>query len=261
MAKIGTFPQTGPTYGTYQWLQMRVGLYLRDDLGEPGLQTTANYTNWDAYQTGVVDHIIQSGVREFYFPILAPGQKRPYPWSFLKAAGTITQVSGTDAYTLPADFGGWVGDFTAAEGDATRRLKVIYEGDVRASYGMENTDADPEYVAVRAIAHTTLTADQTFEVVFFPKPNSTNVLHYRYTYVPAILTTTNLYPSGVAGHAETIAASCLAKAEQIVKGQVGPMTQNYQQRLQASVMLDSGFAGASNDDLFDVKAIMRQAEA
>jgi hypothetical protein len=248
MPAQGTFPQTAPTYGTYQWLQLRVGLFLRNELGMPSLDTSANYETWDAYQTGVVDHVIQSGVRDFYFPVLAPGQKRPYAWSFLKAAGTVTQISGTYAYALPADFGGWVGDFTAAAAGATRRIKVIYEGDLRASQSMEEVSGDPEYVTVRAIAHTTLTADQTFELVFFPKPNSTSVLHYRYTTVPGLLTTTNKFPAGVVGHAETIAAACMAKAECVIKGAPGPMTQMYQQQLQASVMLDSGFAGNSKDD-------------
>lgn len=252
----GSFPQTAPTYGTYQWLQLRVGLYLRADLGMPNLETTANYEQWDAYQNGVVDHIIQSGVKEFYTPILAPGQKTPYPWSFLKVAGSITQASGTYNYALPADFGGWVGDFNSPANGGHRRIKVIYDGDMRASQSMEETDGDPEYVSVRAVAHSDMTADQTFELQFHPKPNTTDDIEFNYTVNPGLLTTTNLWPSGVRGHAETIAASCLAKAEQIIKGQVGPMQQMFERRLQASVMLDLQFQHDSQDfpNVFDLQA-------
>lgn len=242
----GMVPQTAPTYGTYQWLQFKLGLFLAPDLG-----TTANYEGWDSYHLGLIDHVIQSGVREFYFPILAPGQKRPYAWSFLKKAATQAQEIGTVVYDLPADFGGWAGDFTHAPGgvaaDTVRRLKVIHEGDLRASLSMEHTDAEPEYVCIRAKTAAS-TANQIFEFSVHPEPSTETIIHYRYTAVPILLSTTNLYPQGVDGHAETIAASCLAKAECLVRGTAGPMMQMYQQRLQASVLLDSSFAGDSDDD-------------
>ena len=248
MAVKGTFPQATIVYGTYQWLQLKLGIFLAKELG-----TTANFETNDSYQNGVIDHIIQSGVHDFYTPVLAPGQKRPYPWSFLKVAGSITQVISTSEYTLPAEFAGWVGDFTSAVGGANRRIKVIYEGDIRASQAMEDTDADPQYVCVRAKQHSTQTAAQTFEVSLFPTPDAGVDIKYRYTALPAVLTATNKYPAGVQGHAETIAAACLAKAESEIMNTVGPMNQLYMQRLQASVMLDSGFAAESqDDDLFDM---------
>ena len=87
----------------------------------------------------------------------------------------------------------------------------------------------------------------------FPTPNDTIAINYRYTALPAILTAVNKYPAGVTSHAETIAASCLAKAEVEFQRTLGPMNQYYMQRLQASVMLDSGFAADSqDDDLFDM---------
>lgn len=244
VAGKGTIPQTAPTYGTYQWLQFKLGMFLAKDLG-----TTANYESWDSYQLGLIDHIIQSGVNEFYFPVLAPGQKRPYAWSFLKKAGSEVQVIGQLEYALPADFGGWIGDFVhKTDGtEAVRRLKVIHEADIRASQSMEDTDAEAEYVCIRANAAAS-TADQTFEYSLHPTPSTATTLYYRYTATPALLTATNLYPQGVQGHAETIAASCLAKAECLVRGTIGPMNQMYQQRLQASVLLDHSFAGDSDDD-------------
>jgi|TARA_R110000824_G_scaffold13979_3_gene60100 hypothetical protein len=245
MAK-GTYPQTAPTYGTYQWLQLRVGLFLRDDL-----DTNANYEQWDSYQLGIVDEIIQSGVRDFYFPTLAPGQKKPHAWSFLKQAGSFTLGTAVDVEELPADFGGMIGDMTWEDADAERSIKLVSEAEVRESSAMEDTDGAPKYASIRAKT-ATATAAQTYEVKLFPKPaagQNLQVLLYRYTSLPPLLSTTNLYPNGVVGHAETIAAACLACAELMYKGEEGPMSQMYQSRLQASVMLDSTFLDPSNDDI------------
>jgi len=251
MPSIGTYPQTAPTYGTYQWLQLRVGVYLRTEIGGPDLGTNANYEQWDDFQIGIVDEVIQSGLRNFYFPTLAPGQKKPYAWSFLKKEGTITQTATDGFYDLPADFGGMVGDLTYDSDDGIRRIKLISEADLRASESMEDTDGNPKYAAVRA-KDATATAAQTYELMLFPVPTGTDDIRYRYTSLPGILTTTNLYPNGVAGHAETYAAACLACAEVMFKGTLGPMNQMYQQRLQASVMLDSTFLDPSNDDIRDL---------
>jgi len=256
MPSIGTYPQTAPTYGTYQWLQLRVGVYLRTEIGGPDLGTNANYEQWDDFQIGIVDEVIQSGMRNFYFPTLAPGQKKPYAWSFLKKEGTITLdgTGGDGFYDLPADFGGMVGDLTYESDDSLRRIKLISEADFRASESMEDTDGAPKYAAIRA-KDATATAAQTYELCLFPVPDAgvdSEVVRYRYTSLPGILTTTNLYPNGVAGHAETYAAACLACAEVMFKGQLGPMNQMYQQRLQASVMLDSTFLDPSNDDVRDL---------
>lgn len=237
----GTFPQTKPSYGSYQWLQLKLGLMLGSEL-----KTSPNYETWDTYQLDIIDHIIQSGVNEFYFPILAPGQKRPYAWSFLKKAATEAQVIGQVAYDLPSDFGGWVGGFTHAAANAVRRLTVVWEDDLRASLAMEDTDAEAEQVAIRPKTAASTSA-QAFEFVLHPTPSSTAVLHYRYTATPATLDETNKFPQGVQGHAETIAAACMAKAECLFR-QPGPMQQMFQQRLQASVLLDMSFAGDSPDD-------------
>lgn len=249
MAK-GTYPQTAPTYGTYQWLQLRVGVFLRNELD---LGANANYEQWDSYQIGIIDEIIQSGVRNFYFPTLAPGQKKPYAWSFLKKEGTISvDGTGTEAfYDLPSDFGGMVGDLTFASASTFRRIKLISEADYRASEAMEDTDGVAKYAAIRAKTAAP-TAAQLYELMLFPVPTASedgDVIRYRYTSLPGILTTTNLYPNGVQGHAETIAAACLSCAETMYRGTIGPMTQLYQQRLQASVMLDSTFLDPSSDDV------------
>jgi hypothetical protein len=244
----GTYPQTAPTYGTYQWLQLRVGLFLRNELD---LGANANYEQWDAYQLGIVDEIIQSGVRNFYYPTLAPGQKKPYAWSFLKKEGTITLATDTGTYALTADFGGMIGDLTWDEAEDKRSIKLVSEAELRSSESMETTDGAPKYAAVRAEG-VDATAIQGYEVVLFPVPDlalNAKTLRYRYTSLPGLLTTTNLYPNGVAGHAETIVASCLSCAETMYKGMPGAMTKKYQARLQASVMLDSTFLDPSNDDL------------
>lgn len=249
----GTYPNTAPTRGTYNWLRLRVGLYLRAELGSPDLGTDVNYDNWDSYQNGVVDEMVQSGLFQFYYPPTT-GQKVPYEWSFLKPEGTIATLNADFDYDLPADFGGIVQDFTYTTADATRKPKLVSPEELMAQRGaVAAATGPPKYIAIRPKTSTG-SAAQAFEAIVYPTPvtGTLPTLRYRYLVVPPLMTASATYPLGALSHAETIAASCLATAEVYWKGQMGPMRQYFMERLRASISIDMRGNALSTGEVTDM---------
>lgn len=249
----GTYPNTAPTRGTYDWLKLRVGLYLRSELSSPDLGTDCNYNTWDNYQLGIVDEMIQSGLFQFYYPP-STGQKVPYEWSFLKPEATIATLNNDFDYDLPSDFGGIVQDFTYTTADAVRKPKLVSPEDIMAHRGnVAAVTGPPKYIAIRPKTSTG-SAAQGFEAIVYPTPvtGSLPTLRYRYLVVPALMTSSATYPLGALSHAETIAASCLATAEVYWKGTMGPMRQYFMERLRASIAIDMRGNALSSGDIVDM---------
>jgi len=198
-------PDTTPTYGTYQWLQR-------------GLGNRAGYgwdsATWSHEEERHIDYAIQRGLQAFYFPPPMPtkeGFSPPIKWSFLCPTATVTLVDGTTTYTLPADFSDMSGPVSFAVGDTRRSLAKVTEGEIRSKQSTNSKSGDPSVYCVRAKT-TDSTAEQTKEIIVYPTPDaqSAGTVTYRYTIVPAVLTTAAEYPYGGRAHAETIMASCRA---------------------------------------------------
>ena len=62
-------------------------------------------------QLEIVDAVIQSGVRQFYFPPAVNGVESAYEWSFMRPLGQLPTVASTRTYDLPNAFGRISGDF------------------------------------------------------------------------------------------------------------------------------------------------------
>jgi len=232
-----SWPITNPTYGTYDWLMLSVGMYL--DFG-------ADSNIWDAEQFNTADWIVQRGAQQFYNPPIIGDQ--PHSWSFLNVVGTFDTSDDAVAYDLAADFGGILQDVTFSDGTEQYRPELCDESVVRGllSKYASTTDGVPRNVAVRVKALPT-TARQVWEMIVFPKGSSTvYAVEYRYKAAPGVLTSTNLYPPGTEVHAETLFASCMSVAECWKTKQNGPMHQLFQERLTASILIDKRTARAEN---------------
>ena len=217
-----TWPTTNPARGTYQWLRLAVGQFLKYG---PDVST------WDHDQDQFVDYLVQNGVAEFYVPPV------DHEWSFLRVGGSITTSNTDYDYDLPADFGTIIDDVTYDVDGGQKRLKLISEHAMRAKQATDDATGSPTYITIRPKA-IDLTAVQGWEAVLYPTPDATLTIKYRYHAVPAVLTTSNLYPLGTNVHAETIKASCLACAECETSGP-GKMHERYMARLQASIAIDT----------------------
>lgn len=242
-----TWPISSPVFGTYQWLQTSVGMYL-------GYGPAPNA--WDPEQDAIVDWVVQQGVGQFYNPPMMEGQAEPHIWSFLKISATLTLGSADYDYDLPTDFAGVIYDVTHQVGDAERRLKIVDEHTIRSLQAKNDQSAVSLYIAVRPKA-VGLTAEQTYEAIVYPTPDATYTLEYRYKQNHAPMTTTNLYPLGTRAHSQSLLFSCYAIAECYQSKTIGPMYQRFVQQLSASLAIDrmADRGGEIRGGLTDLKVV------
>jgi len=249
------WPTTEPTYGTYQWLMLGVGLYLEYD---------PDQNTYDAQELQLSNWIVQRGVRLFYNPPIPPAQDgSTFTWSFLNLRYTTSMVDDQIEYDLPTTFGGRVDSVTWSGGgsvasDEYRKLEIVSEHELLALYGKKETpEGTPTYCAIRPKLESgseDATADQVWEMLVYPEPNATVAAKtgvvIRYRSNPADLSETNLYPRGNAVHAETIMMACLSIAELIKTRASGPCHERFMQQLQSSMAIDMAIVSKANEDIY-----------
>lgn len=191
--------------------------------------------DWDSDQTQDVTDIIAGGLRQFYWHPPVEGRDR-HEWSFLRPSDTLTLVAGTSNYSLPADFGSLVDEFTYGAGDNLSRMTKLNPEQLRQKQTVVQT-GDPTCFAVKVKAHAS-GANQRYEVDFYPTPSVSRTLTYRYSISPDVIDATDDYPRGGAVHAETILESCLAVAEKTLNDEEGVHYKRFMERLAASIELD-----------------------
>ena len=196
--------------------------------------------NWSTDETDQIDEMINSGLRQFYHPPPTPMYPKGHRWTFLEPTTTLTTVSGTEDYTLSADFGGLIGLITYTDTDeqwypieltGEHRIRILRQRDYNGN------KSDPRYAAVRPKSSDGSNG-QRFELMLWPQPDAAYTLRYQYHALPSKLTTGNPYPLGGEVHAETILESCLAITEQRLENAAGVHTQKFQERLAASCAMD-----------------------
>jgi hypothetical protein len=194
-------------------------------------------TTWTESQVTEVDDLIQSGLRQFYLPII-PGTDQVYSWSFLKPIASLATTANTGDYNLPDDFSGLVDEkLTFAPGDYGHLpVTMIGEGQIRIL--RQKTEAGrPRFASIRPKANTGA-AGQKFEILFYPTPDDAYILSYRYNVQPNKISTISPYPYGGMTNSECILESCLAMAENRSDDTVGLHQAKYQERLAASIRYD-----------------------
>lgn len=209
---------------------------------------SSDRTTWTTELTDA-QRFIRSGLRRFYFPMLEGGR---HVWSFLTPVATLTVASGEDTYELPDNFvdirSGFV--FTAGGGTSVRLAKKS-EADVRELAQKSPKSGMPEFYAIRSKGlgdgH-----EQRYEVQFYPTPDAAYSLNYRYQLSPPDLSETAPYPLGGPQHSETILASVLACAEELLDDEPQVYSAQFQRLLAASVALDRGLADEETEDGDDI---------
>lgn len=163
-------------------------------------------------------------------------------------AGTTYEIYDFD-HELPADFGGLKGQVTYEDGEGNVPLQWINESAIRIMRSEQSIRKDePEYFALvpkTVVAGTT--SQQRFELTVWPAPDAVYDLHFAYTVMtdsisddPSSNADDNNYPVGAMVHSETILASCLAVAEQMIDefNNPGKMQARFIERLAASISYD-----------------------
>ncbi len=197
-------------------------------------RTTAS---WSSDQAEDVADILESGLRKFYFPLMPAGEGQAFHrWSFLRPLATLDISSGTRAYDLPEDFAGGLECFTFAAGSDLAKTYRAEEERVRSLHAKADLNGPPRYFAIRPKAAADGVATR-YEAIFYPVPDATYTLSYRYAIEPKSLDAANSAPLGGAVHGETIIEACLAAAEKL-NDEEGIHTKRFQECLAASIQMD-----------------------
>lgn len=223
---------------TFSNLQVAVARYL-------GYSVTA--ADWTTPQAAEIAGIVQSGLRQFYWPPVPADRPDAHRWSFLRPTTTLSTASGTFNYALPDNFGGELSDFTYASGTSHFRVPIIPLPDLLAliAGGTGATNAAPKYAALRPLTSDS-TAGQRFEVVTYPTADAIYVLTYSYDLLPsALVASTAEYALGGAAHSETILQSCVAVAEQRSNDTAGIHQARWSERLAESIRYDRKFSAVT----------------
>lgn len=222
-----TWPVESLVYGSYQYLMREVGGAL-----EYGHDLAA----WTHEQTGIVDSIVQRGVKAFYTPAVLPGDKYAHEWSFLRPVSSVVTVAGQYSYNLPADFAMLDGPMVFAPGDSAlcQPIEYVAAYQVRVRLGDGLLTGRPEVVAIEPKLLDGL-AGTRYIMLLFPVPDGAYPINYRCRLHPRPLSDANPMPFGGDAHYETILLSCLALAKP-------DKANEFLVRLKASVSHDRRFA-------------------
>ncbi len=213
---------------SYSDLLVEVGVYL-------GYDPTPD--NWSTAQTAEVDRYIQAGVRQFYYPPAVEGVKSGHVWSFLNPTTSISTAEGDGEQDLPDDLGRVLGDFFFDDQEHRPSIVQVSEARIQALLQRSDDEGCPQVATIRHKAQTA-GSGQRLEVVWWPIPDATYVLHYRYEAYNGKLSATNLYPLGGMRYSELVLESCLAIAEQRANDERGIHTENFIRLLRSGIAED-----------------------
>lgn len=146
-------------------------------------------------------------------------------------------------YTLPSDFGGFVGPMTYApnQSDYYRPVELVDDYTIRALYMTNVLDNASEIVKAAVTPQAfTATVGQRWELHTWPSSTSAMQLTAKYRVVPNDLDTgSSSFPLGGAQHANTILYAVLSEAEtRLWDNTTGAYQARYQECLSMSVEYD-----------------------
>ncbi len=198
-------------------------------------------TTEDDTESVLQDHLdwIDAGYHEFLYPDVM--QESQLVWSFLIQDGTISASASDSAYDLPDAFGQHLVSATlvSADSDDATRLAIISRRELAEKQNAESTvEGAPEYVAWRPKAFAAATGER-FELLVHPTPDGSYSIRIEFRTQPDRLAPAAPYPRGGMLHSDTILKACRAAAERDQDDESGIHNQRFQQRLQASVMMDA----------------------
>ena len=197
---------------------------------------------WDSRQQTDIDFCVQSGLRQFYYPVSVDGQPGSYTWSFLRPTFTITLAAGAQTVALPDDFGGFEGQISILTTGTTAMpwsIRWLNESRIRDMYQQTPTmTGPPMYAVTEPLKGTAGDRGQRWQLLVFPLADQTYTLTGTYSINPDALDGALPYAYGGAEHAETVLESCLAIAEQRRDDAMSVHTMKYKERLQASISMD-----------------------
>lgn len=216
----------------YDSLRRKIGMMV-------GYGRSVSDWSSDAKKSQDVADILVSGLRSFIYPSPLPGERVPHEWSFLKPTTQLTLTSGTYQYDLPIDFSTFDGPLSYAPNVSTLYCPVVIvdENSVMQRQSVGTASGRPTMAAYRP-KKLDQTSGTRYEVVFYPTPDQSYVLNYRYRIGVVDLSSSNKYPPGGEQHSDTVLEACLAAAERTLNDSEDLHSRRFMERLMASVWAD-----------------------
>ncbi len=206
-----------------------------------------------------VDYLVQSGIRNFYYPHAVDGVDPGFEWSFLKPTKTLVLSPSVADYDLPDDFGHLPGNLYYEMSVHLSSIVIVSLSQILSLRQQSDRQGTPRYAAIRH-KETDGTTGQIQEICFWPTPLKEYTLKYSYEAYNGKLTDENPYPAGGMKHSELVKESCLAAAERESNDEIGIHDANFKKMLVTAVARDmkngahyfGSMAGADSDsDKFD----------
>lgn len=177
----------------------------------------------------------QSAVHAGYRKFL---DSNPVGWSFLKRTDEkIITVTNTHIYDLPKDFLSIIGTFQFAANKTYSPLSEVSMDMIRDFKAVNDTNSYPTHFAIAAGNYHAETG-QTWNVLFYPTPDSAYTLHFAYRFYPSKLSNTTDVPVGLLDVQGCIRQFCLAEAETYLDESTGVQEAKAKELLAAAVMND-----------------------
>lgn len=199
------------------------------------------YADCDTGEKAKADEVVNNGYRQFVYPPVVDGVPPGYEWSFLRPTTTLDTTADDADQDMPDDFGRLIDGF-AYEEDAQRPGVVadVGEGKIRRLRQQMSETGKPRVAGLRKKAlPDPATSGQRQEIMWYPTPDATYTLSYRYEVLVDKLTDASPYPVGSMKHAETLRLSVLAMADAMINDNVGIHHDNFLRALVASVARDT----------------------
>ena len=215
----------------YRYLMRRAARIL-------GLPT--DFTRMTSQHKTEVDEVIAEGLRMFYNPpVIDPFGK--HEWSFLTPIAVLETEASKQWYDLPPDFShidSEVGFTYADSHPGYPPIRLSNEALLMRGESALLTTAYPMYAAIRP-KNVEGRAPQRYEVGFFPEPNASYRLRYRYHAMPHMLSDDEPYPLGGNQFGQAILAAVEAAAEMYEMDGRGPYYQKFIEELRSAIQEDS----------------------
>lgn len=217
--------------------------YLRRRVGEyMGYRTSPE--GWSQEQIERVDHVIDEGCRQYYYPPVLPppyaeGAKDVHEWSFMRPVYELETQANQRVYPLPTDWEHPIGNLTFNDTDNDYYAPIQFTNQARLRSLEYQTDfvSYPQFAAVRPVV-TQGMAPQTLELILHPVPDKAYQLSVEYQAHARKLTDDNPWPLGGQIHGAGILASCMAAAELYVAKKQGPLYKQFLSTLAGNIARD-----------------------
>ncbi len=172
------------------------------------LDTTADET--------LVDNVVKSGLRQFYYPPAMEGVEAGYRFDFLVKLKTGDSfATGVTTLALPDDYGGGLKELYVTD-SAFEPITVVdetYFKRQKQGGGTVTATSGPTIAMIYRSADAGATESERYTIEVFPTPAGTVTVDYFYDSIPDMIGTASEYPFGAQIHGETMVASCLAVTE------------------------------------------------